>query len=108
PFRDGMNLVAKEYVASRIDRTGVLVLSEFAGASNELRQALIVNPYDVDGVKAAIDQAVHMPVEEQRRRMSAMSRVVRRNDAARWAGRFLQTLGHGQTAAGAGGSRQAG
>ena len=61
PLRDGMNLVAKEFVASRFDNTGVLVLSEFAGAADEFRQALLVNPYDMDAMKRTLVAALHMP-----------------------------------------------
>ena len=92
PFRDGMNLVAKEYVACRLDDTGVLVLSEFAGAAHQLRQALLVNPYDVEGVKNAIEAAVAMSREEQVQRMSDMRRVTLRHTAARWADTFLDKL----------------
>ncbi len=92
PFRDGMNLVAKEYVATRHDETGVLVLSEFAGAVHELTEALIVNPYDIDGVKAALLRAVVMPADEARDRMRALRTTVQQNDAATWAQSFLGTL----------------
>ena len=67
PLRDGMNLVAKEYVASRVDDDGVLVLSEFAGAADELQEAVSVNPYDVDGLTAAMRQALEMPPAERQR-----------------------------------------
>lgn len=92
PLRDGMNLVAKEYVASRVDGTGTLVLSEFAGASHELSRAVLVNPYDVDGLKGAIETALHAPVVEQRRRMRALTLAVRRNSARHWAETFLGDL----------------
>jgi trehalose 6-phosphate synthase len=92
PFRDGMNLVAKEYVASRTDHTGTLVLSEFAGAAIELRQAILVNPYDIEDVKGAIETAVNLPVSEQRRRMSARGRSVTKNSATAWADSFLGAM----------------
>ncbi|MFP3907705.1 MAG: trehalose-6-phosphate synthase [Acidimicrobiales bacterium] len=92
PFRDGMNLVAKEYVASRYDLTGVLVLSEFAGAATELRDALLVNPYDIDGLKTAIAQAVAMEPTEARARLEPMRAAVLANDAVDWARRFLADL----------------
>jgi trehalose 6-phosphate synthase len=92
PFRDGMNLVAKEYVASRTDHTGALVLSEFAGAAVELRQAILVNPYDIEDVKDAIETAVNLPVSEQRRRMASMGRSVSKNSASAWADSFLGAL----------------
>jgi trehalose 6-phosphate synthase/phosphatase len=92
PLRDGMNLVAKEYVAARLDHTGVLVLSEFTGAAAELAEALIVNPYDTSGVAAAIARALEMPVAEQRARMTALHRRVASNDVHRWARSFLDDL----------------
>ncbi|KZE91161.1 alpha,alpha-trehalose-phosphate synthase (UDP-forming) [Microbacterium sp. TNHR37B] len=91
-LRDGMNLVAKEYVASRVDGRGVLVLSEFAGAADELTQAVRVNPHDIEGLKEAIMAAVEMPIDEQRRRMRALRRRVRDNDVAAWSRRFLDDL----------------
>ncbi len=92
PLRDGMNLVAKEYVASRVDASGALVLSEFAGAAQELRGAILVNPHDLDGLKDAIRQAVTMPPEEATARMRRMRRVVRRSDVHEWARTFLAAL----------------
>jgi alpha,alpha-trehalose-phosphate synthase [UDP-forming] len=92
-LRDGMNLVAKEYVASRVDERGALVLSEFTGAANELHQAHLVNPHDIDGLKAAIAAAVTMSPREQGRRMRAMRKRVFQYDVARWADEFLQSLG---------------
>ncbi len=91
-LRDGMNLVAKEYVASRYDDDGVLVLSEFAGASDELRQAVLVNPHDIDGLKDAMVEAARMPKRERARRMRALRRRVRENDVANWSATFLETL----------------
>ncbi|MFV0374129.1 alpha,alpha-trehalose-phosphate synthase (UDP-forming) [Microbacterium sp.] len=91
-LRDGMNLVAKEYVASRVDGRGVLVLSEFAGAADELTQAVKVNPHDIDGLKDAIVTAVEMSDVEQRRRMRSLRRRVRDNDVTRWSERFLVDL----------------
>lgn len=92
PFRDGMNLVAKEYVASRVDDTGVLVLSEFSGAARELAGALLVNPHDLDGVAGALHQAINMPVDEQKRRMHRMQRALERNTVFDWASDFLGEL----------------
>lgn len=91
-LRDGMNLVAKEYVASRGDNTGVLVLSEFTGAADELRQAVRVNPHDIEGLKAAIIQAVEMPRAEQSRRMRALRKRVLTNDVSAWSRSFLDAL----------------
>jgi len=92
PLRDGMNLVAKEFVASRNDEDGVLVLSEFAGAATELGEALHVNPYDVQGMADAIKRALTMEREERRERMVALRRRVREHDVHRWAEEFLDTL----------------
>jgi trehalose 6-phosphate synthase len=92
PLRDGMNLVAKEYVACRVDNTGVLVLSEFAGAARELRRAILVNPRDVDGMVSAIDAALRMPRAEMKRRMMILRMQVRRHDVDVWANSFLEDL----------------
>jgi trehalose 6-phosphate synthase len=88
-LHDGMNLVAKEFVAARDDERGVLVLSQFAGASRELPEALIVNPYDADQCAAALHMALTMPVDEQRARMRLMRGLVREFNVFRWAGRML-------------------
>jgi trehalose 6-phosphate synthase/phosphatase len=92
PFADGMNLVAKEYVAARTDLRGVLVLSEFAGASRELTAALLVNPYDINGVKEVIEHALAMPPEEQEARMRILNDAVQANTVAAWAESFLRLL----------------
>jgi len=92
PLADGMNLVAKEYVASRYDGNGALVLSEFAGAAGELRQAFMVNPYDMNGMKSAILEAVQASPQELGRRMKAMRKTVIEHDVARWAATFLDAL----------------
>ena len=92
PVRDGMNLVAKEYIASRQDDSGVLVLSECAGAASELGEALVVNPWDVEGTAGAVARALSMDPEEQARRMAALRRRVASNTAARWAQGFLEAL----------------
>jgi trehalose 6-phosphate synthase/phosphatase len=93
PVRDGMNLVAKEFVACRGDESGVLVLSEFAGAAAELTDALIVNPYDIAGVSEAIHRALIMDGAERRQRMRALRTSVFEHDVHWWARQFLQTLG---------------
>ena len=93
PVRDGMNLVAKEYVACRGDHGGALVLSEFAGAAEELRSAYLVNPHDLDGVKDAMVRAITQTEDEGRRRMRAMRRQVMTFDVDRWARSFLAALG---------------
>jgi len=91
-LRDGMNLVAKEYVASRFDDNGVLVLSEFTGASDELKRALLINPHDIDGLKEAILQAIGMPEKERQQRMRSLRKRVLKNDVSRWSSNFLTTL----------------
>jgi len=102
PYRDGMNLVCKEYVACRYENDGALVLSEFAGAADELRQAWLVNPHDLNGMKQALLEAYRADVKEQTRRMKAMRRTVATNDIDAWAASFLTELAnvpsdHGKT-----------
>ena len=92
PLRDGMNLVAKEYVACQHEGDGVLVLSEFAGAAHELGEALRINPYDEVGTAAAIVRALEMASEDRAERMSALHERVLRNDAVVWAERFIEGL----------------
>jgi trehalose 6-phosphate synthase len=92
-LRDGMNLVAKEYVACRLDETGALVLSEFTGAADELGAAYRCNPHDIDGLKDTIMRAATVSEREQRRRMRSMRRRIREHDVARWARDFLGELG---------------
>jgi trehalose 6-phosphate synthase len=92
PLRDGMNLVAKEYVAARHDNSGVLVLSEFAGAADELKQAYLVNPYDINGLKSTLVTAVNASPREQAKRMRAMRTQVRNNTIGHWADAFLGAL----------------
>jgi trehalose 6-phosphate synthase len=91
-LRDGMNLVAKEYVACRYDETGALVLSEFTGAADELGSAILVNPHDIEGMKDAIVYAAKISPNEARRRMRSMRRRVREHDVAHWAAEFLNAL----------------
>jgi trehalose-6-phosphate synthase len=93
PLRDGMNLVAKEYVAARVDLGGSLVLSEFAGAAGDLRQAFLVNPYDLDGVKDTLIRATTVDPMDGMRRMRAMRRFLRTHDVSHWAQAFLDALG---------------
>ncbi len=93
PLRDGMNLVAKEYVAAQNPADpGVLILSQFAGAANELDAALLVNPYDEEGMAAAMDQAFTMPIEERQERHGAMIKVMKENSLERWRDRFQADL----------------
>ncbi|MFV0534701.1 MAG: trehalose-6-phosphate synthase [Cumulibacter sp.] len=89
PFRDGMNLVAKEYVVSRLDGNGALVLSEFAGSALELRQAFRVNPYDIEGLKNTYLTALQADDEEKRRRIRTLQRQIHRNDVASWARTYV-------------------
>ena len=92
PLRDGMNLVAKEYVTCRFDEGGALVLSEFTGAAGELDRAFICNPHDIGGLKSTIRQALDADPRDKRRRMRSMRRKVRENDVRRWADSFLCAL----------------
>ncbi|WNM37529.1 trehalose-6-phosphate synthase [Micromonospora halotolerans] len=92
PLRDGMNLVAKEYVAARVDGTGALLLSEFAGAAAELAQAYLVNPHDLDGLKAALLAALRAAPEDVAARMRAMREHLGRNDIHAWARSYLRAL----------------
>lgn len=93
PFKDGMNLVAKEYVACHPDGSGALVLSEFAGAAVELHRAHLCNPFDIESIKAAITRAVEeQGTDAARDAMTAMNTHVNQHDVARWAGSFLEGL----------------
>ena len=95
PLRDGMNLVAKEFVAAQNpDDPGVLILSRFAGAARECAAALLVNPYDHEGVAIAIDRALSMSLDERRQRHAVNFKALLQNDLSHWAERFLQTLEH--------------
>ena len=92
PIRDGMNLVAKEFCAARPDEDGVLVLSEFAGAADEMGEALQVNPYDVEGMADALEVAMRMPEPERKTRMRALRRRVKEGDVHWWVDAFLSAL----------------
>src|SRR5215216_2663354 len=93
PLRDGMNLVANEYVAAQDeDDPGVLILSRFAGAAEDLQEALIVNPYDADEVAQALQRAINMAQAERRERHKALLNRVRQRDAKHWRESFLHTL----------------
>jgi trehalose 6-phosphate synthase/phosphatase len=92
PLRDGMNLVAKEYISSRIDRTGVLILSEMAGAAKELGEAILINPNSMEEISDALKKALEMPVDEQIRRNTVMQTRLERYDVVRWAEDFIQKL----------------
>jgi trehalose 6-phosphate synthase len=92
PYCDGMNLVAKEYVATRFDNSGVLILSEFAGAAPELHHAMLVNPHDVDGLTEAMHRGLNMPAKDAKKSMRAMRRVVKRHTVHDWANAFMKAL----------------
>jgi len=92
PLRDGMNLVAKEFVASRPDQTGVLILSEMAGAAKEMGEAIIISPFHASEIAQAIEQALAVPPEEQVKRNAIMQERLRRYDVNRWADEFVQAL----------------
>jgi trehalose 6-phosphate synthase len=97
PMRDGMNLVAKEFIVSQDpEDPGVLVLSRFAGAAEQLEQALLVNPYDSEGTAEAIGLALQMPLEERRARHEALLATCKSQDVHWWCGRFLQALEQAQ------------
>jgi trehalose 6-phosphate synthase/phosphatase len=92
PLRDGLNLVAKEYVACKSSGDGVLILSEFAGAASEMGEALLVNPYDEEGLSLAIGRALSLSDTERRERMLALYRRVNKNNVFAWGERFVQNL----------------
>jgi trehalose 6-phosphate synthase/phosphatase len=92
PFRDGMNLIAKEYVATKVDKKGMLILSEMAGAAEALTEAIHINPNDIDNIKEAIHEAINMPEEEKIWRMSAMQDKIARYDVKQWAELFIKRL----------------
>ncbi|GAC1607140.1 MAG: alpha,alpha-trehalose-phosphate synthase (UDP-forming) [Ramlibacter sp.] len=98
PLRDGMNLVAKEFIAAQDpEDPGVLVLSRFAGAAEQMPEALLVNPYDTAGTAAAIHMALSMPLEERRTRHAALMQTLRRHDVHWWCASFLESLGQAQS-----------
>jgi trehalose 6-phosphate synthase len=102
PMRDGMNLVAKEFVAAQdADDPGVLILSRFAGAADEFREALLINPYDPDAVAAAIARAVMMPKNERRQRHAELYAALLRNDISKWGEKFLKALSPASKSTGA-------
>ncbi len=102
PVRDGMNLVAKEFVAAQEEHDpGVLILSTLAGAARELEAALLVNPYDTRGVAHAIEQALAMPLPERMERHRSMMQILRKNDIGAWARRFIEALDETQAQTGA-------
>jgi trehalose 6-phosphate synthase/phosphatase len=92
PLRDGMNLVCKEYIASKNDQSGVLILSEMAGAAKEMSEAIIVNPHDINEIAEALHQALTMPKEEQQRRNYELQNILQRYDIHHWVHVFMQEL----------------
>ncbi|MBN1626070.1 MAG: bifunctional alpha,alpha-trehalose-phosphate synthase (UDP-forming)/trehalose-phosphatase [Deltaproteobacteria bacterium] len=92
PLRDGMNLIAKEYIASKRDKTGVLILSEMAGAAKELQEAIIINPNSIEEIASAIKEALEKPVEEQQRQNEIMQKRLSNYDIIKWADEFLNEL----------------
>ncbi|MCF8359293.1 MAG: bifunctional alpha,alpha-trehalose-phosphate synthase (UDP-forming)/trehalose-phosphatase [Prolixibacteraceae bacterium] len=92
PVRDGMNLVAKEYVASRVNKTGVVILSEMAGVSKEMGEAIIINPNNFNEIAESIHTALEMPIEEQRERMDTMQKRIKRYNVFKWATEFVKSL----------------
>ena len=91
-LHDGMNLVAKEFVASRVDGDGALILSRFTGAASELTDALLVNPFSIDEIVEAMRTAIEMPHEERLRRMQRLRAAIAENNIFRWAGKVLNAL----------------
>jgi trehalose 6-phosphate synthase len=91
-LHDGMNLVAKEFVAARSDGDGVLILSRFTGAAAELAEALLINPFDIIGFAAKIKEAIEMPEAERRRRMVKMRRIVAKNNIYKWGADIVSRL----------------
>ncbi|WP_088342337.1 bifunctional alpha,alpha-trehalose-phosphate synthase (UDP-forming)/trehalose-phosphatase [Robiginitalea sediminis] len=92
PIRDGMNLVAKEYIATRTDQSGVLILSEMAGSANEMHEALLINPNNFEQIAEALYQAINMPLEEQRARNAPMQKRLERYNVEKWANDFVDSL----------------
>ncbi len=92
PIRDGMNLVAKEYIATRTDKTGVLILSEMAGSANEMNESLLINPNNFEQIADAIHRAIQMPVEEQKERNTVLQKRLERYNVEKWANDFMRSL----------------
>ncbi len=92
PIRDGMNLVAKEYIATRTDKSGVLILSEMAGSANEMNESLLINPNNFEQISAALYSAINMPLEEQKERNTQLQRRLERYNVEKWANDFMTSL----------------
>ncbi|MDD4900052.1 MAG: trehalose-6-phosphate synthase, partial [Candidatus Omnitrophica bacterium] len=91
-LHDGMNLVAKEYVASKVDFNGMLILSRFTGAARELVDSVLINPYSIEEFADAIKFAIEMPPEEKKKKMEGMHQIVAENNVYRWAGDIITEL----------------
>ncbi len=91
-LHDGMNIVAKEYISAKTNLDGVLLLSQFTGASRELREAVLVNPYDIEDFSDKIKQALEMPKKERTERMTKLRETVAENDIYKWANKFISEL----------------
>jgi trehalose 6-phosphate synthase len=91
-LHDGMNLVAKEFIAARSENDGVLILSQFAGASQELHGALVINPYDIERSADAIKIGLEMPYEQQQQKMKQMRRLIMRHNIYSWGANILRTM----------------
>ncbi len=91
-LHDGMNLVAKEYIMANVDYKGMLVLSQFTGAARELREAVLVNPYNTEKIADAMKEALEMPKKEKRRRMTLMQKTVREHNIFWWANEYIDSL----------------
>ncbi|MFH1645324.1 MAG: trehalose-6-phosphate synthase, partial [Candidatus Omnitrophota bacterium] len=92
-LHDGMNIVAKEYISSRIDGDGVLLLSHFTGAARELEDAILINPFDVDDLADKIKEAIIMPKRERKKRMSALRSIVEEKNIYKWASDIISEFG---------------
>ena len=92
PLRDGMNLVAKEYIATRTDKTGVLILSEMAGSANEMNESLLINPNNFEQIASALHTAINMPIDEQKRRNTLLQKRLERYNVEKWANDFMNAL----------------
>ena len=92
PLRDGMNLVAKEYIATRTDKTGVLILSEMAGSANEMNESLLINPNNFEQIADTLYQALNMPIEEQQSRNTYLQKRLERYNVEKWANDFMASL----------------
>ena len=92
PIRDGMNLVAKEYIATRTNQSGVLILSEMAGSANEMHEALLINPNNFEQIAESLKRAIHMPLEEQKERNAPMQKRLERYNVEKWAQDFMESL----------------